>query len=73
MTFVIVALVVTAGIVLVGIGIVMVLGNCLGLFRLPGDISISGKGWSFSFPIVTCLLLSALLTLISWLIWLFRH
>ena len=36
---------------------------CLGLFRLPGDIHLSGKGWSFSFPIVTCLLLSALLTL----------
>lgn len=32
------------------------------LGRLPGDISVEGKGGSFHFPIVTCLLVSALLT-----------
>ena len=32
--------------------------------RLPGDISIEGKGYSFRFPIVTCIVLSILLTVI---------
>jgi len=40
----------------------------LRLGRLPGDIAISGRRGSFYFPIVTCLLLSALLTLVMWLI-----
>ena len=39
------------------------------LGRLPGDIHYSRGGFSFHFPIVTRLLLSAVLTL---LIWLFR-
>jgi len=37
------------------------------LGRLPGDIHYSRGNFTFSFPIVTCLLLSALLTLIFWL------
>ena len=34
------------------------------LGRLPGDIHYKGDNFSFHFPIVTCLLLSLLLTLI---------
>ncbi len=34
--------------------------------RLPGDLSYRGKNFSFSFPIVSCLLLSALLSLLVW-------
>jgi hypothetical protein len=34
------------------------------LGRLPGDIHAQGKGWSFSFPIVTCIVLSLLLTIL---------
>jgi hypothetical protein len=41
----------------------------LGLGRLPGDIHIERDGWSFHFPLVTCLIISLVLTL---LIWLFR-
>ena len=37
------------------------------LGRLPGDIHYTKGDLSFHFPIVTCLLLSALLTLILWL------
>ncbi len=37
------------------------------LGRLPGDIVIRGKNSVFYFPIVTCLLLSAILTLVMWL------
>ena len=34
------------------------------LGRLPGDIHIERKGFSFYFPVVTCILLSLALTLI---------
>jgi hypothetical protein len=37
------------------------------LGRLPGDIHYTRGNFSFHFPLVTCLLLSALLTLILWL------
>jgi len=40
------------------------------LGRLPGDIHYTRGSFSFHFPVVTCLLLSALLTL---LLWLFRR
>lgn len=38
--------------------------------RLPGDIVIRKEGWTVAFPIVTCLILSAVLSL---LLWLFRR
>jgi Protein of unknown function (DUF2905) len=38
----------------------------LRLGRLPGDIAYQGKHGSFYFPIVTCILLSAALTLLLW-------
>lgn len=58
-----------AGIVLVIVGLVVVLGERVGIRfgRLPGDIRIEGRRGSFYFPIVTCLLISVVLTLISWL------
>jgi uncharacterized protein YybS (DUF2232 family) len=37
------------------------------LGRLPGDINYSKGNFHFYFPVVTCLILSALLTLILWL------
>lgn len=39
----------------------------LPLGRLPGDITVRGKNTVFYFPLVTCLLLSVLLTLVLWL------
>jgi hypothetical protein len=38
------------------------------LFHLPGDIVVSRPGFRFFFPITTMLLLSALLTLITWIL-----
>ncbi len=38
------------------------------LGRLPGDIHYTRGNFSFSFPLVTCLLLSLLLTFIMWLL-----
>jgi len=59
-----------AGIVLVAAGlIVTVLGKLpIPLGRLPGDIRIQGKNSSFYFPLTTCLLLSAVFSLVMWLL-----
>ena len=35
--------------------------------RLPGDIHIVREGFSFHFPIVTCIAISIVITLILWL------
>jgi hypothetical protein len=40
----------------------------LPLGRLPGDIHIVKDGFSFHFPIVTCLAVSALVSLLVWLL-----
>ena len=37
------------------------------LGRLPGDISIKRDNFSFHFPLMTCLLISAILSFIMWL------
>lgn len=42
----------------------------LGLGRLPGDIVIERDGFRFYFPIVTCLLVSLV---VSAVLWLFRR
>ena len=39
----------------------------LPLGRLPGDIVYRGKSMTFYFPLVTCLLLSVVLSLVLWL------
>ena len=38
------------------------------LGRLPGDIHYTNDKFSFHFPIVTCLLVSLVLTIILWLL-----
>ncbi|MEO5924157.1 MAG: DUF2905 domain-containing protein [Bryobacteraceae bacterium] len=57
------------GLVMVAFGILVTLGDKLPvrLGRLPGDIRIEGKNGSFYFPVVTCLLLSAVASLLMWL------
>jgi hypothetical protein len=42
-------------------------GGLGGLGRLPGDIFVQKGNTTFSFPIVTCILISLVLTLLSWL------
>ncbi len=54
-----------AGLIIAALGVIMlVFGRVPWLGRLPGDISMQGKSVSFHFPIVTCLILSLLLTVI---------
>ncbi len=46
----------------------------LGLGKLPGDIAIKRDDFTFYFPLGTCLFMSAVITLLSWLIrWLVRR
>ena len=58
------------GLALVAVGILVTLGDKLPikLGRLPGDIVVRGKNGVFYFPIVTCILVSAILSLVMWLI-----
>jgi hypothetical protein len=62
------------GLVLLAVGGLLLMGGRLPLRlgRLPGDIAIQGRRGSLYFPIVTCLLLSAVLTLVLWLVSWFR-
>ena len=62
---------VIAGVVLVGLGLLLMAGAkvaSLGIGKLPGDIAYKDKNVTFYFPVVTCLVLSVVLTLIFWLI-----
>ena len=52
------------------VGILVTLGGKLPikLGRLPGDVVVRGKNGVFYFPIVTCIIISAVLSLVMWLI-----
>ncbi|GAB4277650.1 MAG: DUF2905 domain-containing protein [Deferrisomatales bacterium] len=55
--------------VLVALGVLLVLGGKLPfLGRLPGDIVVERPGFTLYFPLGTSLLLSAVLTLLFWLL-----
>jgi hypothetical protein len=58
------------GLILVAVGVLITLGDRLPvkLGRLPGDIVVRGKNGVFYFPVVTCLIVSAVLSLVMWLI-----
>lgn len=70
------------GRILIGVGLLLVVaGGVVILFgkmgvplgRLPGDISYKGKNVSFYFPVATSLLLSVLLSLLLWVISIWRR
>jgi hypothetical protein len=56
------------GLVLVVLGLLWPVIGKLGLGRLPGDIAIERENFRLYFPITTSLLVSAVLSLILWLI-----
>lgn len=66
---------VVIGVLLAGAGAVLWFGAKLPLRlgRLPGDIAYQGRHTSFYFPIVTCIVLSLVLTLVLWIVNLFRR
>jgi hypothetical protein len=54
------------GVVLVAASLAWPWISKLGLGRLPGDIRIEGESGGFYFPIVTCLVISMVLSLLLW-------
>lgn len=61
-------LLVFAGILLVAVGLLwQVVSRFLPLGRLPGDVVVQRENFRFYFPLVTCIVLSVLLTLVLWL------
>lgn len=64
-----------AGVVLalVGAGFLLAGKLNLPLGRLPGDIVVRGKNTVFYFPVVTCIALSVVLSLIFWLFGKIKH
>ncbi len=55
------------GLILLGLGFVVSVLGRFGFGRLPGDITIQKPGFTFYFPLGSCILLSLLLTLVFWL------
>jgi hypothetical protein len=56
-------LLIITGLILLAAGLAWPWLRRLPLGRLPGDIHIAREGFSFSFPIVTCLVISVVVSL----------
>jgi hypothetical protein len=54
------------GLVILVVGLLWPYLSRIGLGRLPGDIVIERDNVTFYFPIVTCLLLSLLFSVVFW-------
>jgi hypothetical protein len=60
---------VVAGLVIAGIGVGWLLAPSIPwLGKLPGDISVERENFKFYFPLVTCIVISLVLTGIMWLL-----
>jgi len=61
-------LLIIAGIVLIAAGVLWMLGERLGLGRLPGDIMIERGNARIYIPLMSSLIVSVVLSLIFWLV-----
>lgn len=68
---------ISLGKLLIGAGLLLVVAGAVVIFagkanvplgRLPGDIVYRGRNTSFYFPIVTCIIISVVLSLLMWLV-----
>jgi hypothetical protein len=61
---------ITLGAIFIAVGLLFTFAGRLPLKlgRLPGDIYIHGRHSSFFFPMTTCILISAVLSLAMWLL-----
>ncbi len=60
---------------LIGLGVVILIAGIawpllsrIGFGRLPGDILIQRGGTTFYFPLVTCVIISIVLSVLFWLL-----
>jgi len=61
--------IIIAGLILIGLGMILLLSEKLPYIgRLPGDIIIRKKNFTFYFPLMTGLILSLILSLILYII-----
>jgi hypothetical protein len=60
-------LLILLGLALLAVGILWMLGERMGLGRLPGDIVIEREGTRIYIPIATSLIISVVLSLLLWL------
>lgn len=56
-----------AGLALIGIDVLWMVGERFGLGRLPGDIVLEHGNFRFYFPLATSLVLSVVISLLLWL------
>ncbi len=63
-------LIITLGIILVVIGVIFSFGGdkLSWIGNLPGDINIKGKNTRVFIPITTMILLSVIVTIVTWLV-----
>jgi len=58
---------IATGLIIALVGVVML------VFKLPGDLQFGSKNWRVYLPITSCILISIILTLLLWLINIFRR
>jgi hypothetical protein len=56
------------GLAILVVGLLWPYLSQIGLGRLPGDIVIERKNVTFYFPLMTCLLVSVLFSLVLWVV-----
>ena len=61
------------GIIITLLGAVVTILGRIGLFKLPGDFEFGSKNWRIYLPIVSCIVISIVLTVILWFINYFRR
>ena len=56
------------GLLLAMLGFVFIFGNKIPFIgRLPGDIAVERRNYSFYFPVTTCIIISVVISFILWL------
>lgn len=58
---------ITAGLVMIGVGVLWMIGERFGLGRLPGDITIERGNLRIYFPLASSLAVSVVISLLFWL------
>jgi hypothetical protein len=59
---------IAAGLVLAVVGAIFLFGKSIPLGKLPGDIAVQKGNFTFYFPIVTCAVISIIVTIIFFII-----
>lgn len=59
-------LLILLGIALIAVGLAWLVGEKLGLGRLPGDIVVERDGFRLYIPVMTSIVISLALTLLFW-------